>query len=118
MIMGRVATGALAEKVSGAMDTLGLSDEEVGSIVDASGRSVARWAAGEVVPQRLNKERLLELVYVADVLSEVLPRDHANTWLFSPQRALNHEKPATLIQEGRYKEVLALIEAMADGVFA
>lgn len=116
--MGRVAMGALAEKVSGAMDTLGLSDDEVGSIVDASGRSVARWAAGEVVPQRLNKERLLELVYVADVLSEVLPRDHANTWLFTPQRALHHEKPATLIQEGRYKEVLALIEAMADGVFA
>lgn len=116
--MGRVGASALAEKVSGAMDTLGLTDDEVGLIVDASGRSVARWAAGEVVPQRLNKERLLELAYVANELSQVLPRDHANMWLFTPHRALNHEKPATLIHEGRYKEVLDLIEAMADGVFA
>lgn len=116
--MPRVGAGALAEKVSGAMDSLGLSDDEVGAIVDASGRSVARWAAGEVVPQRLNKERLLELAYVADALSEVLPRDHANAWLFSPHRRLDHQKPADLIKQGRYREVLNLIEAMADGVFA
>lgn len=116
--MPRVANGALAEKVSVAIEALGLTDEEVGSIVEASGRSVARWTAGEVVPQRLNKERLLELAYVADALAEVLPREHANMWLFTPHRRLNHEKPADLIREGRYREVLNLIEAMADGVFA
>jgi uncharacterized protein (DUF2384 family) len=116
--MPRVASGALAEKVSVAIDSLGLTDEEVGSIVDASGRSVARWTAGEVVPQRLNKERLLELAYVADALAEVLPREHANVWLFTPHRRLDHEKPADLIRQGRYREVLNLIEAMADGVFA
>ena len=116
--MRRVGTGALAAKVSMAMDSLGLSDDEVGTIVDASGRSVARWAAGEVVPQRLNKQRLLELAYVADALAEVLPRDHANAWLFTPHRRLDHEKPADLIQQGRYREVLSLIEALADGVFA
>lgn len=114
----RVGTGALAEKVATAIDSLGLSDEEVGVIVDASGRSVSRWVSGEVVPQRLNKDRLLELAYVADALAEVLPRDHANTWLFSPHRRLEHEKPADLIRQGRYREVLNLIEAMADGVFA
>lgn len=116
--MRRVGTGALAEKVSVAIDNLGLTDDEVGSIVEASGRSVARWAAGEVVPQRLNKQRLLELAYIADALAEVLPRDHANAWLFTPHRHLDHKKPADLIQQGRYREVLNLIEAMADGVFA
>ncbi len=70
------------------------------------------------MPQRLNKERLLELAYVADALGEVLPRDHANLWLFTPHRGLDLEKPADLIAQGRYKEVLDLIEAMADGVFA
>jgi uncharacterized protein (DUF2384 family) len=116
--MGRVGSGALAEKVSVARDNLRLTDDEVGSMVDASGRSVARWAAGEVVPQRLNKQRLLELAYVADALAEVVPSDHANVWLFTPHRRLDHEKPADLIQQGRYREVLNLIEAMADGVFA
>lgn len=116
--MRRVDGGALAEKVSDAMDNLGLTDDEVGSIVEASGRSVARWAAGEVVPQRLNKQRLLELAYVADALAEVLPQAHANAWLFTPHRRLDHEKPADLIQQDRYREVLNLIDAMAEGVFA
>lgn len=116
--MPRVGTSALVEKVSGAINSLGLTDDEVGAIVDASGRSVARWAAGEVIPQRLNKQRLLELAYVADALAEVLPRDHANVWLFTPHRRLDHQKPADLIQQGQYREVLNLIEAMADGVFA
>jgi uncharacterized protein (DUF2384 family) len=101
--MGRVGAGALAEKVAAARDNLRLTDDEVGSMVDASGRSVARWAAGEVVPQRLNKQRLLELAYVADALAEVVPRDHANVWLFTPHRRLDHEKPADLIQQGRYR---------------
>jgi DNA-binding SARP family transcriptional activator len=100
------------------LGSLGLTDDEVDTIVDASGRSVARWAAGEVVPQRLNKQRLLELAYVADALAEVLPRDHANAWLFTPHRRLDHEKAADLIQQGRYRDVLSLIEALADGVFA
>ena len=116
--MPGAGSNALAEKLSVAIDHLGLSDDEVGSIVDASGRSVARWTAGEVVPQRLNKERLLELAYVADALTEVLPRDHANLWMFTPHQRLDHEKPADLIKQGRYREVLNLIEAMADGVFS
>jgi uncharacterized protein (DUF2384 family) len=115
MAIRRVELGALAEKVSIAIDNLGLTDGEVGSIVDASGRSVTRWAAGEVVPRRLNKQRLLEFAYVAEALTAVLPRDHANVWLLTPHRRLDHEKPADLIQQGRYREVLNLIEATAAG---
>ena len=52
---------ALASTVSSAIDRLGLTYEEVGGIVDASARSVGRWTSGQVVPQRLNKQRLIEL---------------------------------------------------------
>lgn len=113
----REGAGALASKVSAAINGLGLTNEEVGDIVDASPRSVARWAAGDVVPQRLNKERLLELAYVAEAVTEVLPADHANVWMFSPNRLLGHRKPADLIREGKFKDVLDLIDAMAEGVF-
>jgi uncharacterized protein (DUF2384 family) len=108
---------ALASTVSGAIERLGLTYEEVGEIVDASARSVARWTAGQVVPQRLNKQRLIELAYVADALAEVLPRDQANVWMFSPNRLLEHNKPADLVRDGEYQRVLALIDAMAEGVF-
>jgi uncharacterized protein (DUF2384 family) len=78
---------------------------------------VARWTTGQVVPQRLNKQRLIELAYVADAVTEVLPRDQANVWMFSPNRLLEHGKPADLVRAGEYQRVLALIDAMAEGIF-
>lgn len=112
-----MGVSALATTMFGAIDRLGLTYEEVGNIVDASPRSVARWTAGKVVPQKLNKQRLLELAYVADALADVLPRDQANTWMFAPNRLLRHCKPADLVREGDYQRVLALIDAMAEGAF-
>jgi uncharacterized protein (DUF2384 family) len=107
---------ALAHKVTGLISTLGLTQDEIGEIVEASGRSVSRWSSGEVVPQRLNKQRLVELAYVAEAVTQVLPRDHANLWMFTPNRMLGHETPAARIREGGYKDVIDLIEALADGV--
>lgn len=107
---------ALAHKVTGIIDQLGLTQEEVGSIVDASARSVARWSSGDVVPQRLNKTRLLELAYVAEAVAEILPASQANLWMFTPSRLLGHDTPADRIQSGRYRDVLDLIEAIADGI--
>lgn len=108
--------GALAVQVSELISTLGLTQDEIGSIVDASGRSVARWSRGEVVPQRLNKQRLVELAYVADLVTEVMPAAKVNLWMFSPNRLLGHESPADRIRAGGYRDVLGLIEAIADGV--
>ena len=112
-----MGASALASTVSSAIERLGLTYEEVGDIVDASARSVARWTSGQVVPQRLNKQRLIELAYVADALAEVLPRDQANVWMFSPNRLLAHAKPADLVRDGEYQRVLAVIDAMAQGIF-
>ncbi len=110
------ALGALAHKVTGLIATLGLTQDEIGSIVDASARSVSRWSSGEVVPQRLNKQRLVELAYVAEAVMEVLPSEEANLWMFTPNRLLGHDTPADRIKAGGYKDVLDLIDAVADGV--
>lgn len=110
------SAGALANKVTELISTLHLTQEEVGEIVDASGRSVARWANGEVVPQRLNKQRLIELAYVAEAVTHVIPHDQASLWMFTPNRLLNHDTPAARVRGGDYRSVLDLIEAIADGV--
>lgn len=109
-------TPVLASKVSSIIHNLGLTQEEVGDIVDASPRSISRWVAGTVAPQRMSKLRLMELAYVAEALSEILPRDHANLWMLSPNRLLEHDSPADRVHAGRYKDVLNLIEALADGI--
>lgn len=110
------APGALAHRVTDLIGTLGLTQDEIGRIVDASGRSVARWSSGEVVPQRLNRQRLIELAYVAEAVTKVLPREHANLWMFTPNQLLEHDSPADRIRVGGYRDVLDLIEAIADGV--
>ncbi|WP_375407125.1 hypothetical protein [uncultured Amnibacterium sp.] len=110
------ATSTVAGKAAGIIAGLGLSQDEVGAIVDASGRSIARWISGAASPQRLSKQRLLELAYVAEALAEVLPRERANTWILSPNRLLDHESPAHRIHDGRYREVLGLIDGLAEGV--
>jgi transcriptional regulator with XRE-family HTH domain len=109
-------TEALATKVSELTEDLKLSQEDIGVIVGATARSVARWASGEVAPQRLNRQRLIELAYVAEALTEVIRGEDANLWIFSPNRLLNHDTPAERIQQGDFRSVLAAIEALADGV--
>jgi len=107
---------ALAHEVTDRIATLGLTQDEIGVIADASGRSVGRWLRGEVVPHRLNKQRLIELAYVAGLVTEVLPAERVNLWMLTPNRLLEHDSPAERIRAGGYRDVLGVIEAIADGV--
>ena len=113
----REGAGAFASKLSAAIGALGLTDEEMGDLVGASPRSVARWVTGEVFPQRANQERLLELADVVAALTAVLPADQASVWMFTPNRLLGHRRPADLIRNGQFRDALDFIDAMADGVF-
>ncbi len=93
-----------------------LTQGEVGQIVGASGRSVSRWETGHSTPQRTSRQRLIELAYVAEELAKVLKPDERNLWIFTPNRLLGHDSPADRISKGDYRSVVALIEALADGV--
>lgn len=110
----------IAERVRGLSELAQLTQSEVGRIVNASPRTVARWVAGEVEPQPGARDRLLELHYVARQLVDVLgltPSD-ANVWLFEPNQLLQGDTPAARLAHGEFRTVLGLIEALADGVVA
>ena len=109
-------SSALASKLTSIADSTQLTHDDIGQIVDASGRSVGRWSAGDAEPQRLSRQRLLELAYVANELGAVLEPDYANLWIMSPNRLLNGDTPAERIHSGDFKSVVAVIEALADGV--
>lgn len=107
---------AIAERVHEITDRLHLSREELGQIVGADARTVARWSAGETSPHRNTRDRLLELHYVAKEASEILHPEDVNLWMFEPNRMLKGDRPADRVAEGRYRDVLALLEAMGEGV--
>ncbi|MBP6136724.1 antitoxin Xre/MbcA/ParS toxin-binding domain-containing protein [Candidatus Neomicrothrix sp.] len=108
--------GLLTEQVEDLTARLHFTDDDVGRIVDASSRSVSRWRAGERAPQRISKQRLLELHYVANQASSVMPAARVNLWMFTPNQLLDHDTPSERIRTGHYRDVLDLIDAIADGV--
>jgi putative toxin-antitoxin system antitoxin component (TIGR02293 family) len=94
-----------------------LDQEEVARVVGANPRTVSRWLKQEAAPRREARERLLEFLAVIERLSSTLRPEPAHDWLFSPNPALGHEKPADLLKEGGYREVLGAVDALAEGVF-
>lgn len=106
----------VSDRVGTIAERLSLSQEDIGEIVGASGRTVNRWHTGDAVPQRLTKQRLIQLAYVAEALATVMRPEDANLWIFQPNRLLNHDSPADRIHEGDYRSVLRLIDALAEGI--
>ena len=50
-------------------------------------------------------------------LSGVLKPQAAHDWLFSPNGLLDHHKPVEVLAQGEFRRVLAMIDALAEGVF-
>lgn len=109
-------SSAIAEKVHLLTDRVQLTQQEVGDIVGANARTVARWSAGKTRPQRDARDRLLELSYVAELAAEVIRPEDVNLWIFSPNRLLEGDSPADRIRAGQYRDVLAVLDALAEGV--
>jgi len=107
---------AVANKLGAITETMQLTYDEIGQIVDASGRSVSRWNHGKAEPQKLSRQRILELAYVADELRDVLRPEDANLWIFGPNRLLDGDTPAQRISTGDFRSVVGVIEALADGI--
>lgn len=96
---------------------LRLDQSDVARVLGTNPRTVARWLQEEAEPRRLARERLLEFIAVLEQLSAVLQPQAAHDWLFKPNAALKHEKPADLIRNGEYRRVLGAIDALSEGVF-
>ncbi|MCY4192858.1 MAG: helix-turn-helix domain-containing protein [bacterium] len=109
-------SAAIASRLQVLQDHADLTQDQVGQIVGASARTVSRWERGHAAPQPGSRQRLIELAYVAETLAGVLKPEERNLWIFTPNRLLDHDSPADRIASGDYRSVVALIEALADGI--
>ncbi len=108
---------ALARKLESIKQHGGVSSREIAQLLDTTPETVSRWSTGKVGPRPNKLEQLLTLEWLMDQLAEFFESDEARLWLFSPHRLIGGERPADLIQQGRVKEVVALIEQLKDGAF-
>jgi transcriptional regulator with XRE-family HTH domain len=107
---------AIASRIRLVSENLALSQKDIGDLLNTTQRTVSRWTSGATSPQRLAKQRLLQLSYISEQLSQVLEPEDANLWLYTPNRLLDGATPADLIKQHEFRKVTALIDALAEGI--
>lgn len=105
------------ERLADVMERAGLDAVDVARILDRPSRSVTRWLNEDVEPRWEARERLLEVTYVMERLCQVVAPSASQDWLFTPNAELAYGKPVELLRDGRFREVLALIDALGEGVY-
>lgn len=92
-----------------------LSLVEIGRTTGVGERAVQNWASGSSRPEGQSRERLLELKYVIEQLSDVYTDEGIEIWLHARQRALDGRRPLDLLQQGQFETVLTAVEHLAGG---
>jgi hypothetical protein len=90
----------------------------VARILDRDPKTVQRWLRQITAPRWDVREIVLALNVVLERLSEVIDPAAAEDWLFTPVPAFEYQRPVELLRAGRAREVLNLIDALGEGVFA
>jgi len=92
-----------------------LSLAEIGQITGVGDRAVQNWARGSSRPEAGSRDRLLELKYVIEQLSDVYTDEGIEIWLHGHQRTLGGRRPLELLQQGEFQTVLTAVENLAGG---
>ena len=111
-----MTTNAIARKLEQIQEKSGMRSVDVANMLGTRPETVSRWNQGKAFPRSDTEKRLLELEFIVDQLSDFYDPIETRHWLFSRQKLLGNETPATLVQQGRIMEVIAVIDQLRDGV--
>jgi hypothetical protein len=80
------------------------------------GKTITRWANGEIEGLRIDNERLLRAAYeIVQVLSEYESPSVARAWFIGMNPNLNDLSPAEALNKGMLKEVRSAARAFIGG---
>lgn len=91
---------------------------DVAHVAGTTPRSVLRWQSAETEPRRDAEDRLLQLSAVLELAASVMPAESARLWLRTPVPDLQWQRPLDVIAEGRFRDVVDSLDALAEGVVA
>ena len=111
-------SNAIAERIETIQKLAEFSAREVAQLLGTTPETISRWRGGKTDPQPKMRDSLLQLEWLATVLSELYPPKEAHLWLFSPHKLLNGERPVDVIQRGESNRVLQIIAQLKDGAYA
>lgn len=105
--------------VRDAREWMGLTDSEIALATGVHRRTVQRWINSGAAPQPQHAfamERLRELMHLLRTCFATPVA--VQEWLHSPVPLLRGRSPASLIQENRSDEVIAILAGLAAGAHA
>jgi hypothetical protein len=92
-----------------------MTAQELADVVSVQPRQVHHWVAGRHRPQGIVRDRLLDLDYAIELLSEVYDDEGVEIWLHGRNRSLGGRRPLELLVEGQFPVVLAAVERLTSG---
>lgn len=110
-------TNAIARKLEAIREKGAMHSTDIANLLGIRPEQVSRWNQGKAFPRPDMQTLLLDLEYIVDQLSDLYEPQAARLWLFSRQKLLDGRIPAELIQEGRAREIIAMIDQLRDAVF-
>jgi hypothetical protein len=105
-------------RLAAVMERTSIDTAGIARILEKDPKTVSRWLRAQTLPRWDAREQLLALDVVLERLAEVVPPEAAQEWLFTPVPGLDYHRPVDLVRSGDHRRVLALIDAVGEGVFA
>jgi hypothetical protein len=88
---------------------------EVAAITGVKERQVQHWVAGTHRPTGAKRDRLLELAYIVERLSDVYRPEGIDIWIHGRNRDLGGQRPIDLLRQGDFAAVLNAVERLETG---
>ena len=108
--------GAVAKRLESIRSKAAMRSIEVATLLGTRPETVSKWNQGHAYPQPNKEKTLLQLEYIVDQLADFYEPNEARLWMFAPQRLLEGQSPAELIQKGQIDDIRHLVNQMREAV--
>lgn len=109
------ATNSVYARIVDNIRAKALSTQELAEVTGVGVRQVLYWAAGDHRPRGESRDRLLEVEYIVNQLSEIYTPEGVEIWVHGRNRLLGGTKPIDRLREGDFESVLYAIEQLKSG---
>jgi len=109
-------SNAIARKIESIEKKGAMKSIDIANVIGSRPETVSRWNKGKAFPQPDKELLLLDLEYIVDQLSDLYEPKEARMWLYSRQKLLHGERPVDLIQAGKAKDVINVLDQLNAGV--
>lgn len=94
---------------------VGVSMTDIARATGVRERQVQYWLAGQSKPRDESRDRLVDIAYIARLLSETYKPEGVEIWFHARNPTLDGRRPIDLLAEGDVQPVVFAVQRLASG---